>query len=364
MLTIYSCIIDHHFEVPLDQYNEMTQVMIFLAVVCNVVMGVSRRASDFILNILIIIAQLVNQTLGYDLAINVPQDIRTAMLHFKLDGQTTVYAVFPGCHCTYEPKVDTVTGALQYPERCTNIPEPGSKQCGELLLTNNGKSNAPIKTFVYHHFHDYLAGLLARKDLEGMMDKACDDFLETRHIDTDYIDDVFGGQFLKTFKGPDHKHLFLDRKKEGRYVFSLNVDFFNVQQNRLSGAHTSHGIISMSCLNLPHHLRFKPENMHIVGIVPGPKEPKLTKINHYLKPLVDDMAESWHRGVQYTSTALYPEGRLTKSAIILNVMDLLGARKAAGMAGPTSHHFCTVCTLHGVENLGKTDWENWTHKFG
>jgi hypothetical protein len=40
----------------------------------------------------------------------------------------------------------------------------------------------PIKPFVYHHFHDYLAGLLSRSNLEQLMDKACDDLMESLNM--------------------------------------------------------------------------------------------------------------------------------------------------------------------------------------
>ena len=33
------------------------------------------------------------------------------------------------------------------------------------------------------------------------------------------------------------------------------------------------GVLYMVILNLPHAIRFKPENVLIVGIIPGPSEP-------------------------------------------------------------------------------------------
>ena len=51
--------------------------------------------------------------------------------------------------------------------------------------------------------------------------------------------------------------------------------------------HNSVGVIYLVILNLPRKIRFKPENIIIVGAIPGPREPKLT--NSYLKPMVDEM---------------------------------------------------------------------------
>ena len=47
----------------------------------------------------------------------------------------------------------------------------------------------------------------------------------------------------------------------------------------------------MTIMNLPHNLRNKPENILLVGILPGPSEP--TNINGFLKPLVDELNEFW-----------------------------------------------------------------------
>jgi hypothetical protein len=48
----------------------------------------------------------------------------------------------------------------------------------------------------------------------------------------------------------------------------------------------------MACLNLPPSIRYKPENMYLAGIVPGPEEPKLEMLNHYQDPLITNMLQS------------------------------------------------------------------------
>ena len=58
------------------------------------------------------------------------------------------------------------------------------------------------------------------------------------------------------------------------------------------GASTSSGIISMACLNLPLDVRYKPENMYLAGIIPGPKQPSLENLNHYIRPLIAQLAIS------------------------------------------------------------------------
>ncbi len=85
----------------------------FLAVVCSVMMGISRRLGDFLMKMLAINLRVAfeqtNQSgqslslLQQDILGALPKTIDTALSHFDLDVKTTVYAVCEVCHCTYAP---------------------------------------------------------------------------------------------------------------------------------------------------------------------------------------------------------------------------------------------------------------------
>jgi len=91
------------------------------------------------------------------------------------------------------------------------------------------------------------------------------------------------------------------------------------------------GSIVLSCLLLPPDMRNKPENLCLVGIIPGLHEPSGDQIDHFLRPLVDVMKASWTHGTTY-STHDYPCGQLVRLAITLSVNDLPMARKIMGLA--------------------------------
>ena len=55
------------------------------------------------------------------------------------------------------------------------------------------------------------------------------------------------------------------------------------------------GAIYLTIQNLPRSLRYKPENILLVGIMPGPKEAS-SNINSYLRPLVQGLEEAWKNG--------------------------------------------------------------------
>ncbi|KAJ6560133.1 hypothetical protein B0H19DRAFT_848987, partial [Mycena capillaripes] len=112
-------------------------------------------------------------------------------------------------------------------------------------------------------------------------------------------------------------------------------------------------------LNFPLPVRYVPENMH-VSIITGKVEPKLERINPYLRPTVDVGVIGWERGIRLSRTALRAEGRIIELAFPLSINDFPAARKVSGTMGHGGHIFCTICHLRGRHNLYRTDFEDWT----
>ncbi|MBW0491363.1 hypothetical protein O181_031078 [Austropuccinia psidii MF-1] len=77
----------------------------------------------------------------------------------------------------------------------------------------------------------------------------------------------------------------------GALAFSIYVDWFNAhgKSTRLA----SIGSIMLICLNLPPSERLKTENVYVVGIIPGPKEPSFLQLNYLLMPLIKEIKELW-----------------------------------------------------------------------
>ena len=72
-------------------------------------------------------------------------------------------------------------------------------------------------------------------------------------------------------------------------MLSLNVDWFQPYK------HTAHsvGVIYLVTSNLPRAIRYRIENIILVGIIPSPKEPRLS-LNSYLGPMVEELQEFWY----------------------------------------------------------------------
>jgi hypothetical protein len=217
--------------------------------------------------------------------------------------------------------------------------------------------NVPIKTFVSFSMKDWISNVTSRPGVENKLDSS---WKSTVDRQTGDLADIFDGSVLQNFVGPDG-NLFATHGDEGHYVFSLCVDFFNPLGNKQSGQKKSIGIISLVCLNFPPEERYKPENMFLAGIIPGPREPPLDCINHYLTPLVSELVEFWQTGVFISRTHNYPTGRVIRCALVAVVCDLPASRKTAGFAAVQHDYFCSVCKCRkkGDGYVGKPflDWE-------
>ena len=77
------------------------------------------------------------------------------------------------------------------------------------------------------------------------------------------------------------------------------------------------------------------ENIFILGIIPGPKEPKLT-MNSYLAPVVSDLLDLWN-GVE-----MKPFAKI-RCAMVGVVCDLPAGRKVCGFLGHSANLGCSRC---------------------
>ncbi|KAF8576081.1 hypothetical protein K439DRAFT_1368184, partial [Ramaria rubella] len=112
----------------------------------------------------------------------------------------------------------------------------------------------------------------------------------------------------------------------------------------------------------PLSICYRLENMYIVGIINGPREPQLSAINHYMQPLVDDLALLWQRGVWFSKTDMCTSGCMTRSAVATTSCDLPGACKAAQLASHGSHNYCSVCQCIHLSTRCRTDFETWKRR--
>ena len=125
----------------------------------------------------------------------------------------------------------------------------------------------------------------------------------------------------------------------------LFINWFNPGGNKKAGKSRSILAIYLVRLNLPPELRFLPENICLVVITLGPNEPSPHQLNHFLRPLVDELRILWHHGIHLRRTAFRQSGRVVRAVMIPLICDLLALRKAAGFASDAPKHVCSFCLL-------------------
>ena len=86
-------------------------------------------------------------------------------------------------------------------------------------------------------------------------------------------------QFTKLSKTMAGLSLFSDKINLG---VMMNVDWFNPLRNYKH----SLGDVYLVIINLPRKIRFKRENVILLGLIPGPSEPQYI-INSYIKPIIE-----------------------------------------------------------------------------
>lgn len=266
-----------------------------------------------------------------------PRDPRTALNELKLKPDVQKFICCPKCFALY-PSDGEVSDFCSFRETIASEP------CNELLTHIKTVGNVTKRAAVREYFHQslkvWLGKLLCRPGIEQLLDR--DVF--SGDSDNPYMD-IFSGDALRHFCDRDGSTFLPSRPSEGRYIFGLSVDAFNPFLNKQAGKKASSSAIYMVLLNLPPSVRYKVENMYLAGIIPGPREPSLTQINHLLRPLVNELLELWDHGIWYTSTPYFASGKLVRAALVPLICDLKAARQVMGHGSHSAKKFCSICNL-------------------
>jgi len=358
---------------PFAHFSPTTLICYLIVAFMHLICAVSLHNCWFLL---IALGQLrslsipVDQDLAYARFRNdLPHNTEAVLSSLDLEPITKAFVCCPRCFSLYlyDPDNDP-----HLPNCCTHKPTPASSPCNALLLVTKSQSKTkkkatkpnekPVRLFLYHELQDWIADLYSQLDVEEFLDR---NFNSTGHND-DTLWDIWDSPILRSFSGPenDPNRPFLERVgNEGQIAFGLNMDGFNPFTNKESGKKATVGAIYLVCLNLPLSIRYKVENMFLVGIIPGPSGPLKDQINHILEPLVDDLLQLWHHGYFLTSTSKHPHGRLVRGAVIPLICDLPAARQMSGFAGHSSNNFCSFCTLKATE-INNLDYMTWPTRSG
>jgi hypothetical protein len=140
----------------------------------------------------------------------------------------------------------------------------------------------------------------------------------SRKPEVGMLRDVYDGQVWKDFQSFNSKPFL---SESGNYALMMNLDFFQPYKY----IQYSLGAIYMTVLNLPRGVRNKQENVILVGLIPGPHEPK-HDLNTFLGPYVNDLLKLWD-GVELYVPSIKCNKKI-RCALLCVSCDLPAGRKA------------------------------------
>ena len=205
----------------------------------------------------------------------------------------------------------------------------GAPLAKKVVLSNGREEFYPLKVYCYKSVKEKLQEMLQRDGFPQL----CESWRDHHTAET-CLSDIIDGQVWKDFQTV-HGEPFLSEPRN--YMFMLNFDFFQPIKHRND---YSVGVLYLANLNLPRSIRFKWENVIVVGIIPGlEKEP--TSLNEFLVPLVEEMKVLWN-GL-YLKSSLCRLPLHFRAAIACISCDVPAARKICGFKNHNSHRGCSKC---------------------
>lgn len=154
---------------------------------------------------------------------SIPESIRTLEGRFNLNIDPVPYAICPQCNCTYPPEFPNGPKFPVYPSTCSERKAALEEPCGEPLLS---EYNKPLKIFEYYPFWDWFGRFIALPGIEEYGDQFCEEVSAHSEVPLDK-NSAADGRLVHELRGPDGKLFIADRGAEGRWVFMLNMDFFD-----------------------------------------------------------------------------------------------------------------------------------------
>ena len=348
-------------EEPNNSIGQVISAVSFFLVFFHLTYRISERAINTLVGFLRALFHFLSIMTGNAILTELsgvfPKTLHGARNIYKLN-DFTEYAVCPKCNTIY-PLKDCIDDGES--KRCTFVEFPNhphqSKRnaCNEVLMkkikVGNGQKLVPRKVYIYRSIINSLKFLARQK---GFLEK-CDHW-RTRDS-RGLLGDIYDGKLwhdLHTINGRPFLSL------PNNLCLALNVDWFNPYKETQYSA----GAIYLIVLNLPRHERFKEENVILVGMIPGPNEPK-NHINTYLTPFVNDMKVLFS-GIHFQNPSSLLGYTMLRATLACIVCDLPATRKVCGFANFNSKFGCSKCmkqfptsSFGAKPDYSGYDWAKW-----
>ena len=263
------------------------------------------------------------------------------------------YVVCKKCYYIYEfDDCFEVVGTKKIPKRCIHRSSSYAPICNSALfkqveLMNGRTIYYPIKVYCYMPLLQSFQKLLYRQSFH----KQCDHWRNMDRKDDTYSD-VYDGKLWQDFLTYEGKPLL---SEPFTYGIMLNIDWFRPCKH----IEYSVGAIYLTVMNLPRTLRFKQENVILIGLIPGPSEPP-HDINPFLRPLVEELKQLFS-GVEMHVQS-FSEKQLIRCALLCVACDVPASRKVCGFLGHSATLGCSKCLKQFPGKAGEKDYSGFANR--
>lgn len=230
-----------------------------------------RTLLQFLGILLSFLAKLCDNIVLTQLSNTFPKSLYCIRKRLKNGDECTEYIVCPKCSTLYTLGECITENGSQQPKMCNHVEFPNHPQHSRRAKCNSSLVKSvqigrktklvPRKVFAYHSVIETLKEMARRP---GFLDM-CEHWRD-REV-TDVLGDIYDGKVWKSMQSVAGRPFLT---VPYNLCLGLNIDWFNP----FSETQYSAGAIYLTIFNLPRDVCYRLENMILVGMMPGPNEPK------------------------------------------------------------------------------------------